>query len=214
VTRLPTPPFVCLITEGQAHPQKYPTHKQKITECIRDAAREGVSLIQIREKRLPGRMLHDLVSAVLSVTSDTDARVLVNDRADVAISSGAAGVHLPESSFAPGVLRARFGEGLLIGVSTHSIDAAVSAASSGADFVFFGPVFDTPGKGTGVGLEVLERVCRRLDGFPVIALGGIDPNNCRSAIDAGAAGVAAIRSLNAAGPRRDLLAALGIRRSS
>ena len=211
MTRLPTPPYVCLITEGKTDPQNYPTHKQKIIQSLRDAADDGVNLVQIREKNLPGRILHDLVSSVTAAIWHTDARVLVNDRVDVALSAAAAGVHLPESSFAPDIVRQRFGEDLIIGVSTHTIDAAESAAANGADFVVFGPVFDTPGKGTAVGLEMLATVCRELDGFPVIALGGIDPLNCRSAADAGAAGIAAIRSLNTAETRQSLLRALGIR---
>ncbi|HEX6125091.1 MAG TPA: thiamine phosphate synthase [Pyrinomonadaceae bacterium] len=211
MTRLPPPPYVCLITEGKATPQNFSAQKQTILDRIGEAAADGVNLIQIREKALPGRLLFDLVSEAVNVVSNLNALVLVNDRVDVSIVAGAAGVHLPESSFSPSIVRQKFGDDILIGVSTHTLEAARNAGEAGADFAFFGPVFETPGKGPAVGLHMLESVCRQADGFPVIALGGIDPANCASAINAGAAGVAAIRSLNSTGSRRRVLGALGIR---
>src|SRR5207249_303633 len=108
------------------------------------------------------------------------ARILVNDRLDVALSERADGVHLGESSLPLPEARRFVGnrnepEGFLIGVSCHSLEAARSAASAGADYLFFGPVFDTPSKaafGAPQGLERLAEVCRAVS-IPVLAIGGI-----------------------------------------
>ena len=84
----------------------------------------------------------------------------------------------------------------IVGVSIHAAQEGLTARSDGADFVTFGPVFTTPGKGDPQGLESLRSVCKLLDPFPVIALGGIDESNYRDVIENGAAGFAAIRFLN------------------
>ena len=120
----------------------------------------------------------------------------MNDRFDIAVAAGAAGVHLPADSLPVIVVRENVGPDMIIGVSTHGSEEVVAAAEQGADFAVFGPVFDTPGKGPAKGLGALAAVCREAGGFPVLGLGGVDHGNFRSVIDAGAAGFAAIRSLN------------------
>jgi thiamine-phosphate pyrophosphorylase len=122
-----------------------------------------------------------------------DAKILINDRADVAASS-AAGVHLTTRSMPVEVVRAAFGSQILIGASTHTIDEVEAAEAGGADFVVFGPVFETPSKreyGAPVGLDALQLVATR-SGIPVLALGGVSLSNYKHALDAGAAGVAGI----------------------
>ena len=193
--QLGPPPYVCLITEGKCDPTNLEFEKTKILSTAAAAAADGVSVIQIREKALPARLLFDLTRSVVEALIDTPSLVFVNDRPDVAITAGADGVHLPENSYSPEVIRQTFPE-LLIGVSTHSLESAVGAAGAGADYVFFGPVFDTPGKGPAAGVSSLQNVCRELRSFPVIALGGIHQNNVEEVFEAGAAGIAAIRSLN------------------
>jgi thiamine-phosphate pyrophosphorylase len=153
----------------------------------------GVDMIQIREPDLSARDLFSLAQSITRLARLRDARVLVNDRADVAASTGA-GVHLTTRSMTPDVVRATFGPDLLIGASTHSHREAAAAQRQGADFVVFGPVFDTPSKrrfGRPVGLGPLGQVAADLT-IPVLALGGIKITNFQEAIDAGAAGVAAI----------------------
>jgi thiamine-phosphate diphosphorylase len=160
------------------------------------AARAGVDWIQIREKDLGGRALFDLVAAV--VAQSASARVLVNDRLDVALAAGAAGVHLGGASLPVAPVREWRRErapGLLIGKSCHSIEEARAAEADGADYVFFGPVFATPSKlvyGPPQGIEALARVCRGLH-IPVVAIGGITPENAAACIASGARGIAAIR---------------------
>lgn len=189
-------PYICLITPGQASSSNFEIEKPKILKTIRAAVADGVNLIQIREKALPARLLFDLVRNSVEILASTSALVLVNDRPDVAVASGADGVHLPETSFAPSVVRRVFGSKLVIGVSAHSIEYSAAAAEAGADYVFFGPIFETPGKGPSVGTESLGAVCSTLKPFPVIALGGIDQSNLEKVFAVGASGIAAIRSLN------------------
>ena len=206
--RLGRPPYTCLITRGESNPSNYPSEKPKILESIREAAADGVHLIQIREKALSARLLFDLVSEAVQVTAETRSLIVVNDRPDISIAAGADGVHLPGNSIPPHVVRNAFAGDLVIGVSTHSIEQARSAAKSGADYIFFGPVFETPGKPEPVGPSVLENVCSELGKFPVIALGGIDQNNVMQVLRAGAAGIAAIRALNEKESRRSILTQL------
>jgi len=94
-------------------------------------------------------------------------------------------------------------EQCLIGASVHSLETATAARREGADFVLFGPVFDSPGK-SGVGLASLTNVCRTLDSFPVIAVGGINGSNYQSVLGNGARGFAAIRHLNDKNVLREL----------
>ena len=195
------PPFVCLITEGKINTENYIAERSAMIEKALEAVADGVSMIQIREKTLSGRLLFDLASSVVEALNKTPILVFVNDRADVAAAAGADGVHLPENSMPPDAVRKSFHD-LLIGVSTHTLETAKTAAAGGADYVFFGPVFDTPGKGDPVGVDVLRQVSRELGGVPTIALGGIDEKNFDAVVSAGAAGIAAIRALNDAGSRQ------------
>ena len=202
---LGTPPFVCLITKGEATPENYFSERARILETIHDAAGDGVSIIQIREKHLPARLLFDLVREAVKVRVGTPIRIFVNERADVALAAGADGVHLPEHSLTTEVIRESVAPELMIGRSVHSIESAKQAATSGADYIFFAPVFETPGKGEPVGVAELKRVCDALVGYPVIALGGIDETNVRDVLDAGASGIAAIRSLHDSASRKRMI---------
>ena len=107
------------------------------------AVRDGVDMIQIREKDLPARELLDLVTKVRDLASGAKTRVLVNDRLDVALAAGIDGVHLPGNGLPPEKVRCFV---KVLGVSIHSIDEGSRAERAGADFVVFGPVFDSPGK--------------------------------------------------------------------
>jgi len=204
VKRLVDPPFVCLITSGETNPSNFETRKRSILNTVRDAVDDGVNLFQIREKILPGKLLFDLAKEVVSVLKNTGALVLINDRADVAVAAGADGVHLPEASMLPSIVRRVFGNDLVIGVSTHSIEAAVETSRAGADYLFFGPVFATPGKNNPVGLDALRNVRASVGSFPVIALGGVDETNARQVFATGVAGIAAIRALHEPDSRRSI----------
>jgi thiamine-phosphate pyrophosphorylase len=199
-------PILCYVTDRKALPAIAGADPAStLLECIEQAARAGVDWIQLREKDLEGRPLFELATKAIAACaaaasgSGKQARILVNDRLDVAWSAHAAGVHLGENSVPVGeVIRWRNRAGrpdLLVGRSCHSLEAAAQAAADGADYIFFGPVFATPSKqafGPPQGLERLERVCRAVS-LPVLAIGGITPQNARACLKAGASGIAAIR---------------------
>lgn len=126
-------------------------------------------------------------------------RLLVNDRFDIAKAAGADGVHLTSRSLPANIVRSICGDDFLIGVSTHSLETALDARAAGADFVVFGPVFETPSKqiyGKPQGLDKLREVTTALQGFPVLAIGGINLENVYECFCAGASGMAAINLFN------------------
>ena len=164
-----------------------------LMDFIERALAGGVDMIQIRERDLPARDLISLTEHIVRLARPRDSSVLVNDRADVAAATGA-GVHLTTKSMRPETIRSAFGSDILIGASTHSLEEAMAAERGGADFVVFGPVFETGSKkiyGPPVGLDALGEVTVHLN-IPVLALGGIKLSNFDQALDRGAAGIAAI----------------------
>ncbi|QQS32606.1 MAG: thiamine phosphate synthase [Acidobacteriota bacterium] len=189
--------YIYVITDGTACDAEFGPHRHRILEHAAAAASNGATHFQIREKQLSAARLLELVRDAVRVVAGSGLKVLVNERADIAVAAGADGVHLTSRSFSAADVREAFGGELLIAVSTHSIDEVLRADEQGADLVVFGPVFDTPGKTT-AGIEKLKEACEKASGFPVIALGGIDISNAKDATEAGAAGVAGIRCFSTA----------------
>ena len=154
-------------------------------------AAAGVDAIQIREKDLGSRRLFEIAHVIVSTVSP-HIQILVNARLDVAIASGAAGVHLPATGLPLERTRRRYPD-LLLGVSTHRLDEIASARDAGADYVVFGPIFAPTSKASvqpPVGVELLAEAATL--GIPVLALGGVTAERLPSIAAAGAAGVAAI----------------------
>jgi thiamine-phosphate pyrophosphorylase len=165
---------------------------------IQEAIRVGVDLVQIREKDLPTRDLLEWVSGAMAAAArpgGAGARVVVNDRLDVAWAAQAHGVHLGTRSLPTRVVRGMVSAGFLVGVSCHSLQEALAAESAGADYLVLGPIFETPSKlefGPPLGLEKLREATLRVR-IPVLALGGITRERARACRDAGATGIAGIR---------------------
>jgi thiamine-phosphate pyrophosphorylase len=196
VNRLSDKPIVYCISEGLADDSNFTHVKREIIMRIRNAGRCGVTLFQIREKKLSAARLFNLSAEAAEAAREAGIRLLINGRADIALAAGADGVHLPADSLPADALRRSVPDDFIIGVSTHSLDEAAAAKDAGADLSVFGPVFESPGKGKGVGLERLAAICERLGSFPVLALGGIDEHRIDDVLRSGAAGFAAIRYLN------------------
>ena len=169
-----------------------------LAAVIRETLRAGVDMVQVREKDLTSRELIALVEEALSATRRPErggARVVVNDRVDVALAAGADGVHLGAHSMPAQVVRRFAPRPFVIGVSCHSLAEAMAAESGGADYLVLGPVFETPSKlgyGPPLGLEKLRNVTSRIS-IPVLALGGITVERIRPCLEAGASGIAGIR---------------------
>jgi len=190
-------PILYLITRGATTDGTTPDAPEfaLILRQVSAAVAAGINLIQIREKQLTGRVLFELVERASHLTRGTGTRLLVNDRADVSVGAGADGVHLTAQSLDAAMIRKTFGKEVLIGASPHSLAEARAAQEQGADFIVFGPVFETQSKkqfGPPVGLEELSDVTRELGDFPVLALGGISAANAADCFAAGAQGIAGI----------------------
>ncbi len=196
MSSLPASPFRLLITPGLADPSNFSVQKTEILQTVELAVAAEIEIVQIREKRLPARSLFELVRDAAVLTAGSATRILVNERFDIAIAAGADGVHLTSTSMPIERVRGEVPSGFIIGVSTHSSADVVAARDAGAYYAMLGPIFQTPGKGDPVGLEEFERVCRSVAPFPVVAVGGIDGLTEAAVVEAGAAGVAAIRYLN------------------
>jgi thiamine-phosphate pyrophosphorylase len=170
-----------------------------ILRLVHAAVDAEVPLFQIREKTLSARALYEVVVRAVSITRDAKTRLLVNDRVDVARAAGADGVQLTARSLPASIVRQVCGLEFLIGVSTHSLEEAQAARAGGADFVVFGPVFETESKrafGPPQGLDKLRAVVRELGDFPVLAIGGITLENIPACLATGAHGVAGISLFN------------------
>ena len=200
-------PILCYVTDRNSLPLPTgagPDRVGALLARIEQAARAGLDWIQLREKDLEGRPLFDLAAKAMALCAaarnvETRARIVINDRLDVAWAARSAGVHLGETSLPVSeVARWRNQAGradFLVGASCHSLEGAVQAAAAGADYIFFGPVFATPSKeafGPPQGLQKLGQVCHAVS-IPVLAIGGITPANAAACLQAGAAGIAAIR---------------------
>ncbi len=162
------------------------------TEALLEAiARAEVDYVQIREKDLSTRNLMALIRRVRT----RGARLLVNDRVDVALACGADGVHLRGHSISPALVRTLVPPGFRIAVSCHSAEEVRTAAAEGADFAVLGPIFPTPSKagyGEPLGLRPLHEAAHSV-AIPVLALGGVNDANASACLRAGAAGIAGIR---------------------
>lgn len=174
----------CLITDGTAS-----TNESRWIEHKAAWLAEGIELMQIRERDLSARQLADLTRKVLQLPNPHGARILINDRADVAIACGAHGFHLRDGSVLPEVFsRSEF----LVSAACHSI--ADAEKMRGADYIVLAPIFSPLSKNDSrpaLGVAAITELAG-VTPTPVLALGGITAGNARLCMEAGAAGVAGI----------------------
>jgi thiamine-phosphate pyrophosphorylase len=162
-----------------------------------EAVRAGVDMIQVREKDLAAREILKIVRGVRQEAGRKLVEVYINARFDLAVAAFADGVHLPAEGLSVAEVRRAAPAGMKIGVSTHSMEEARAAEDSGADFITFGPIFETPSKrryGPPVGVEALRRVLATVR-VPVFALGGLHAGNVERVMEMPVSGIGMISAL-------------------
>jgi thiamine-phosphate pyrophosphorylase len=166
-------------------------------EIAEQAIAGGADVIQLRDKLCGCRELCQIGRAIRTITIKTGTVFIVNDRLDVALACGADGVHLGQDDMRVDAARQIAPPGFIIGISVGTVDEAVRAEQQGADYIAVSPIFSTDSKkdaGHGRGLDALSEI-RRSVSVPVIAIGGINPDNIHEVIGAGADGVAVISAV-------------------
>ncbi len=214
--------LLCYITDRRQFPGNEADRRHRLLEKIAQASRAGVDLIQLRERDLWARDLEALAREAVRTVRENPvcsgssqgnalssfrraaARILINSRLDIALASGADGVHLRSDDIAPADVRSVWqpletgnrkletAVRCMLSVSCHSASELRRAKQEGADIALFAPVFEKAGT-PGVGLAALRDACQAAGGMPVLALGGVTAENARACLEAGAAGIAAIR---------------------
>jgi thiamine-phosphate pyrophosphorylase len=185
---------LCLVTD------RTQTRGRDLVVVVVECLAAGLPAVQVREKDLGAADLAVLCRRLLEPARAVGAMLVVNDRVDVALAVGAGAVQRTHASLPVDDIRAIAGRRLRIGASVHSLQDAVDAELEGADWVTYGPVYETPSKrpyGPPQGLARLADVARGLR-IPVIAIGGITPERVKDVREAGARGVAVISSILAA----------------
>jgi thiamine-phosphate pyrophosphorylase len=195
------PRWICLVTDRR---RLYGADRARADEAravdvlgeqVREAAEAGIDVIQVREPDLEGAALYALVERCLRATERSQARVVVNDRVDVALAAGAAGVHLTARSVSADRVRAMVPASFLVGRSVHDArEAAAAVAVGGLDYLVFGTVFESASKpgSRPAGVEGLREAVLAAGAVPVLAIGGVSAGNAALVASTGAAGVAAI----------------------
>ncbi len=170
--------------------------EKRLLALAEDALEGGVDAIQLRLKAASARELFPLAKIIREIAARVGAALYVNDRADVALAAGAAGVHLAGHSLPVAAARAVLKPPFHIGVSCHSVADAIQAEAEGADYVYLGAIFPSPSKpeAAPLGLDELNRARREIR-IPVIAIGGITAENVGAVLSAGADGVAVISAI-------------------
>jgi thiamine-phosphate pyrophosphorylase len=180
---------LCLVTD------RHQTRGRDLVGLVGDCVAVGLPSIQVREKDLGAGALAALCRRLLAVA--LNRLFVVNDRVDVALATGAGGIQRTSTSLSVRDIRQVVGRSLYVGASVHSLEESLEAESEGADWLIFGPVYDTPSKrayGSPQGLTALARVAKTVT-VPVIAIGGITPERVAEVRGAGAHGVAVISAI-------------------
>lgn len=190
------------------------TADRSLPALIEQAVTAGLPAVQLRERDLSTGALLALAREIQLITVPRAVPMIVNDRVDLVLALNLDGVHLRANSLPVLVARRLVGPDRLVGVSTHSIGEVERANRDGADYVLFGPIFDTPSKrpfGPPLGLAVLTEVCRH-SAIPVFAVGGVTSVSAADVFRAGAHGVAVIGAIltrdDVAAATRELLVSL------
>ena len=176
---------------------RHQTNGRPLVPLLQRVLTATAPAIQLRERDLSTRDFVTLAREVQALTSSRRTQLLVNDRIDVALALDGVGVHLRSNSLPVSAARQLLGSQRLVGISVHTIDEAVQAESQGADYIVFGPIYETPSKqmfGPPLGIHTLEKVCRLIR-IPIIGIGGVTAARAREMRRAGAFGAAVITAI-------------------
>jgi thiamine-phosphate pyrophosphorylase len=174
-----------------------PARTIPLPDLVRQAIEGGADIVQYRDKISPGRVMLETALELRKVTDEYGIPLIINDRLDIAIACMADGLHVGQDDIPVQAVKIRSDFSGIVGVSVGSIEEAVRAEHAGADYVALSPLFSTPTKidaGPGHGLSVLREIRNRVS-LPVIAIGGIGPENVSDVIAHGADGVAVISAI-------------------
>lgn len=184
-------------------PPIYPITDTRISglshvEQVRQLIEGGATIIQLREKYATPREFYTQAAECLAYARIRGVKIIINDRVDIALMSGADGVHVGQDDIPPQAARKVLGAEKIIGHSTHSVDQAIAAARLGVDYVAIGPIFSTKTKVNAdpvVGFVDLAAIRSAISPTPLVAIGGIDMMNIADVLGAGADSTAVIRGI-------------------
>ncbi len=163
---------------------------------VREAVEAGVTLLQLREKELPFDELIALAEEIHEITKQYGIPLIINDNVEAALVVGAEGVHLGQEDMELQNARTRLGNDKIIGISAHTVEEAIKAQNSGADYIGTGAIFSTATKSDAhdVALQTLSAICSAVS-IPVVAIGGITKENMQKLKGSGIAGVAVVSAI-------------------
>jgi thiamine-phosphate pyrophosphorylase len=184
-------------------PKIYPITDTRLTGLSHAAQVEkliagGARFIQLREKRAAPREFYADAEKALEIARRGDAKIIINDRVDIALALKADGVHLGQDDLPPAKAREILGRRAIIGFSTHSVRQAVEAVKMPIDYVAVGPVYATQTKENPddvVGLDGVREARAAISDFPLVAIGGIAAKNFRAVFEAGADSLAIVKAV-------------------
>lgn len=170
----------------------------KFLEVTRAVLNGGAGYVQLRDRSSTSREVFERARAMAPICREADVPFIVNDRLDIALASEADGVHLGPDDVPISAARQVVGPDFIIGASAGTLERALSVEAAGADYLGVGAIFEArPSKADASaprGVQIISEIAQKIE-IPIIGIGGIDHENARSVIDAGAQGVAVIRAL-------------------
>ncbi len=182
---------LCVITDARL------SRGRRQQDVVRAAIRGGATMIQLREKDATTRALVELGHELRAVTREAGVSLIVNDRVDVALALDADGVHVGQDDMPAALARRLIGPSVILGVTATSLEEALRGEQDGADYLGVGPIFPTgskPGAAPPIGVSGLSNIAVRVR-IPIVAIGGVSPENAGSIIEAGADAVAVISAV-------------------
>lgn len=170
-----------------------------LSDAVEAALRGGATMVQLREKSLTQADFLQEAKMLAALCARFQIPFLINDNLEIALACNADGVHVGQDDMAPQKARALLGPGKILGVSAHTVDQALAAEKTGADYLGVGAVFSTATKqdAASVPLETVREICQAVS-IPVVAIGGISADNILSLQNSGVVGAAVVSALFAA----------------